>query len=304
MFITDIGNMEVIDIQGLTVRIPGKQEIPETTFVGRKEIIDNALIAWKKIDHLRSQHFRLYGPPGMGKNAIAYELARILKKDLYIMRGHQCSTPEDMSCVITQNRNGIFEYVATPLLVAMLKGGICLFDEFDKVREDALAPLASVLDDSRTIVSGLLGTTFKAHDDFLFCAALNEYSESEGRVREFIEQRTSPSFYVGYPSLSELEEILKTRISPVSEEVWIDVFMKIFKDIEISVRDAINILEFAYKKSRDENTRLSKKLTEKYLKDALTHFPHVKHNVSAQTKLAGNDNVYFGLKTGREKSIH
>lgn len=299
----DIENYEEIDIQGLTVRIPNKQQVTESTFVGRKEIIDNALIAWKRIDCLRSQHFRLYGPPGMGKNAIVYELARILKKDLYIMRGHQCSTPEDMSCVITQNRNGIFEYVATPLLVAMLKGGICLFDEFDKVREDALAPLASVLDDSRTIVSGLLGTTFKAHDDFLFCAALNEYSESESRVREFIDQRTSPSFYVGYPSLSELEEILKTRI-PISSESWTDIFIEMFKNIELSVRDAINILEFAYKKSRDENAKLSKKLTEKYLKDAFNHFPHIKSPVSEQTKIAGNDNVYFKHKTGTEKSIH
>ena len=49
---------------------------------------------------------------------------------------------------------------------------------------------------------------------------------------------------------------------------------------------------------------LSEEEQEKYLKDAFNHFPHIKPPVSEQTQLAGNDNVYFGLKTGREKSIH
>ena len=77
----DLKNSERIEIEGKVICLPNPEEIPGDKFIGRREILIRALAAWSRIDGKYPLNFRLYGPPGVGKNAIVYELARKLKKD-------------------------------------------------------------------------------------------------------------------------------------------------------------------------------------------------------------------------------
>lgn len=258
---------ERFEIGGKIVWVPGPVNIPEFRFVGREEIIEKALSAWAEFDGQSPLNFRFYGPPGVGKNAIVYELARILKKDLYIINGHEELGPEDIACSATMTSRNTIEYVASPFFAGMLKGGIVFFDEIGKAPPGALNPLASVLDDRRTLTSVLAGIRLKAHEGFRFCAALNE-TEEGGGLPPFLDERTRPAIHVGYPSLQEMQGILESRFSGPHDQ-WIKVFLSEFNSPGMSARNVIKLLEYATRLYANKN-RGGGKPTKKEIKDLLS----------------------------------
>src|SRR5262249_31075992 len=139
--------------------------IPGSGIVGREEELAMSRAAWgldaqyRPLGALqkgesRPLHFRLEGPPGVGKNAIVYEMARRVAAEsgteLYMMSGTEEMTPEDLTLLIVPHAGGNgnnFVLRASPLATAIRKGGIFFFDEINRVPERALSPLASVLDE-------------------------------------------------------------------------------------------------------------------------------------------------------------
>lgn len=234
----------IVEIQGVKVRIPPPSTIECLPIVERQEILESALAAWMRVDGLRPMNFRLYGPPGVGKNMIVYQLAKMLNKDLYMVTGHTELGPEEIACSARIASNGEIEYVASPLFAAMLHGGIFFFDEIAKASPAALDPLASVLDDRRILRSGLACISLKAHEEFLFCAALNEDEETGGRLPQFIAERLSPAIAVDIPPAPVLKRILRSTF-PQAEETWIETYLTECWQDNISPREAVTHLQFA-----------------------------------------------------------
>ncbi len=268
MKLENVGSFEKVVIGGKSVLVPYQTEIPDFKFIGREQIIEKALAAWTCISGTTPLNFRLYGPPGIGKNAIVYELARILKKDLYIINAHEELGPEDVACSATMTSKNTIEYVASPLFAAMLRGGIFFFDEIGKAPQSALDPLASVLDDRRTLTSVLAGIHLKAHPGFLCCSALNEDEETGIGLPGFIDERTRPAIYVGYPPLPEVEEILRSRLQEIPD-VWVKVLLTDYKNVNLSTRNTITLLGYAYRLSKNGNGK-SRVHTEKEIKEYLS----------------------------------
>ncbi len=241
---------ERLELQGKMVWVPRPVPLSKKPLVEREEELSQAMAAWLAMDGLPSLNFRLFGPPGTGKNALVYHLAAILKKDLYIINGHQELGPEDIACSATMTSSQMIEYVASPLFAAMLKGGICFFDEIGKAPVAALDTLASVLDDRRTLTSVLAGMHIRAHDDFLFCAALNEEEEEGLGLPGFLDERTRPAIRVGYPSPGIMEKILRTHL-PMASDIWLKIFLRKV-DSTLSPRSAITILSYAYRLARQD----------------------------------------------------
>lgn len=240
-----------IELEGKIVCVPKPAEIPQFRIVERDDLLNRCLAAWLTIDGLPPLNFRLYGPPGSGKNALVYQLARYLGRDLYILNGHKELGPENVACYPVVTASQSIEYVASPIIGAMYYGGIAFFDEIGKAPSSALDPLASLLDDRRTLNSVLAGIHFKAHPDFLFCAALNQNEEVGLGLPDFIEERTSPAILVDYPSDRILKDILKTHL-PTTADSWFEIFLKDFKG-ELSPRAAISVLGYAFRLSMLEN---------------------------------------------------
>ncbi len=260
-------NYERIQFEGKWLWVPSPVELPIRRIIDRDDIMEKALAAWARLDGLPPLNFRFYGPHGTGKNAIVYRLAQLLKKDLYIINGHEELGPEDIACSATMTSSQTIEYVASPLFAAMLRGGICFFDEIGKAPSRALAPLASVLDDRRTLTSVLAGIHLKAHQDFLFCAALNEDEEGGFGLPGFIDERTRPAIYVGCPDVSTLEKILRSHL-PGASNLWFTVFLEELRDKEISPRVAIILLSYAYRLSRADGRGLTRRHIRGFLRRA------------------------------------
>jgi len=255
---------ERIEMEGKMVWLPRPTILPGRPLVDREDVLSRAMAAWLAMEGLSPLNFRLYGPPGTGKNALVYRLAQIVERDLYIINGHQELGPEDIACSATMTSSQTIEYVASPLFAAMLRGGICFFDEIGKAPTAALDPLASVLDDRRSLTSVLAGIHIKAHQDFLFCAALNENEEEGLGLPGFIDERTRPAIRVDCPSTAVLEQILKAHL-PKIDETWFEVFLSNF-DHRLSPRGAITLLGYAYRLARQDGvTRLTKKAVRDYL---------------------------------------
>ncbi len=239
-----ITNYEKVEIEGKVILVPYPTKIPEFRLIDREEILNRCLAAWFSLDGLGPLNFRLYGPPGVGKNALVYRLAQILNKDLYIINGHQELGPEDIACSATMTSGQAIEYVASSLFAAVWRGGILFFDEIGKAPTAALDPLASLLDDRRTLTSVLAGIHLRAHPEFLFCAALNQDEEEGLGLPGFLDERTRPAIQVNYPSPRTMERILKANL-PKAPEVWFKILMEHFV-ANLSPRRAIKLLRYSY----------------------------------------------------------
>jgi hypothetical protein len=256
----------LVEIQGIKVRVPHPDTIPRFDFVEREDVLDQALAAWMAADGLPPLSFRLFGPPGVGKNAIVYQLARILKKRLYVLNGNEELDAEDIACSARMTSADSVEYVASPLFAAMLNGGIFFFDEIGKAPPGALNPLASVLDARRTLTSVLAGIHLEAHPEFLFCAALNEDEETAGRLPEFLQERLSPAIHVGLPPIATLRKILQGYFSQADER-WVAIYVQEFWNEEFSPREAITQLQWAQNMARrDRGSRPTETEIREYLR--------------------------------------
>ncbi len=235
-----------------------------SSFVGRLPELKMITAAWIGGDSQPPLSPLLVGEPGVGKNRLVYELSRRSRLDLYIFQGHEDVTAEDMACTVrfSDAPGRTMDYVVSPLVTAMHRGGICFIDEIGKIRPRALALLASVLDERRYIDSTLLGERVLAHPRFRFIAATNT-----GEVRalpEFIRSRMRPAIEVGYPPKEEINQIISRQTANEPEvERLIQAFWDLFAGLKRppSPRDAIHLFPLAtslrdYERS-DAKTKLS-----------------------------------------------
>lgn len=196
--------------------VPGGMRVPtKYPYIDTGDhLLEKCEAAWSTFQgDGRPLSFRLVGPPGVGKNAAVYALAARRKQPLYILLGHEELTAEDLVATAAMRRDGGFDYVASPLLAAMLNGGICFIDEIAKMRPRALAPLASLLDRRRTVDSALLGRRFYAKPDFRLCAAYNETDADAFDLAPWLRRRTLPELTVSRPNWDTLKEIVHQQYS-------------------------------------------------------------------------------------------
>jgi MoxR-like ATPase len=194
----------------------------------------------------------LTGPPGVGKNQLVYALARAERRPLYIVQGHEEVQPEDLACCARLTDRNRVQYVGSPLLAAMIRGGICFFDEIGKVPPRSLSVLASVLDDRRSLTSVLAGFTVTAHPEFRFCAAMNDTDASVHGLPSFIDERLRPCFAVDYPGIEHLMQIVAMRF-PAASTTWLHALREqVAADRSASPREAIAIFAYALKLRQEQ----------------------------------------------------
>ena len=179
--------------------------------------------------------------------------------------------PEDLliSPVITSDTN--IAYVASSLVSAMIKGGVCLLDEGNRMSEKSWASLAPLMDKRRYVESIIAGIRIYAHPEFRLCVTMNADS-STYEIPEYIQSRLQPKIYIDFPNKIDELKILKYNLPFASEEI-LEYCVEFLQNAHIhdepyTVRDGINILRY-YTKSRymkkEDQDKIEKMIFEKAL---------------------------------------
>jgi MoxR-like ATPase len=245
--------MESLTIDGVDVRLTAPDTL-DTRWVGQEELILQLLAAWMVLeeDDLPLNP-RLIGRPGVGKTTLACAAAERIGRPVYLFQATADTRPEDLIVTPVLGSGGSVRYVASSIVSAMLKGGVAILDEGNRMSEKAWASLAPLLDQRRQVESVVAGIKIKAHPDFRFCTTMND-DASTFDLPEYISSRLLPRVLVDFPEAEEELRILAAQLpfAPPDLLRYVVAFLQTAHrlDAPYSVRDGINISRYALKRAR------------------------------------------------------
>jgi MoxR-like ATPase len=239
-----------IAIEGVTLHLAHPDELP-VRWVGQKELMRELLAAWLVVEERDlPMNPRLLGKPGVGKTTLAYAAAREMGRDAYIYQATMDTRPEDLLVTPVISGEGQLRYVASPLVTAMIRGGVCILDEGNRMSEKSWASLAPLLDTRRYVESIVAGVKVKADPDFRLVATMND-DASTFELPEYIHSRLQPQITIDFPERDEERRILEENL-PFAEGRILDYVTDFLQkahdaDERYTVRDGINVARFALK---------------------------------------------------------
>jgi len=237
-----------IDDSELVLSHPDKHE---REWIGQDEVMEQILACWLIMtnDDLPLCP-RLLGKPGMGKTTLAVAAARRLGKPIYIYQCTMDTRPEDLIITPVISQNGKIQYHASSLITAMIKGGIAILDEANRMSEKSWASLAPLLDNRRYVESIIAGIKIHAHPEFRCCVTMND-DASTYEVPDYIISRLQPMIHLEFPEKEEELAILKYNLNFAPDEILIltvDFLQKSHEvQLDYSIRDGLNIARYAMK---------------------------------------------------------
>lgn len=250
------------DIAGVRL-IPSQPHGSDDEWIGQTEILSQLLACWLVVDPKDLPLTpRLVGSPGIGKTALAMAASRMRKQELYIYQCTSDTRPEDLLVTPVLAESGKIAYHASPLVTAMIRGGVCILDEGNRMNEKSWASLAPLLDHRRYIESIVAGISVSAHRDFRCCVTMNQ-DESTYEIPDYILSRLQPTLPLGFPSRQDEMAILKYHLPFVESEMLaltVDFLQHAHElRLDFSPRDGISVLRYAMKRlAQDPRHPLSK----------------------------------------------
>ncbi len=250
--------MEKVVIDGIELSLTHPVEIP-MDWVGQEELVTQLLAAWLVLgkDDLPLNP-RLLGKPGVGKTTLAYHAGKMMNKSVYLFQATMDTRPEDLIVTPVISENGKIKYIASSIVSAMIKGGVAVIDEGNRMSEKSWASLAPLMDNRRYVESVVAGIKIKAHPDFRLCATMND-DASTFDLPDYIYSRLQPGIVLDFPERDDELLILKKNLPFADEEIleYVVEFLQAAHSANerYSVRDGINIARYALKRMSEHGIK-------------------------------------------------
>lgn len=242
--------MEVMKVKGVDLVLSEPTSM-DVKWIGHSEVKRQLEAAWLILSNQDlPMSPRIMGKPGIGKTTLAYAVARDYTDNVYILQCTVDTRPEDLLVTPVIGEAQHIRYHASPLVTAMLKGGICILDEGNRMGEKSWASLAPLLDTRRYVESLIAGVKIPAHPDFRLAVTMND-DASTFDVPDYIQSRLQPQIEVGFPPVEEELEILRVNLPDAPDEIlkWVSEFLQAGHQAKkpYSTRDGVNIARYAIK---------------------------------------------------------
>ncbi|PKN63410.1 MAG: ATPase [Deltaproteobacteria bacterium HGW-Deltaproteobacteria-15] len=252
--------MEKVVIEGVELNLTQPDDVP-LKWVGQPELVTQVLAAWMVIgDEDLPLNPRLVGKPGVGKTTLAYHSGRMMKRPVYLFQATMDTRPEDLIVTPVISEMGKVRYMASPVVSAMIKGGVAVIDEGNRMSEKSWASLAPLMDSRRYVESVVAGIKIRAHNDFRLCTTMND-DASTFELPEYIHSRLQPQIFIDFPEREDELMILKSNLPFADDEVLeyiVDFLQGAHEaDERYSVRDGINIARYALKRLVESGEKMT-----------------------------------------------
>ncbi|NVL92240.1 MAG: MoxR family ATPase [Desulfobacterales bacterium] len=253
--------METVTIDGIILHLSQPDELP-MNWVGQEELVTQIMAAWLVMG---SGDFplnpRLIGKPGVGKTTLAYHAAKRLNRPVYLFQATIDTRPEDLIITPVISDQGKIKYMASSIVTAMIKGGVAVIDEGNRMSEKSWASLAPLMDNRRYVESIVAGIKIKAHPEFRLCTTMND-DASTFDLPEYIHSRLQPQILIDFPDREEERLILSANLPFADEQIldYVVNFLQIAHEANerYTVRDGINVARYALKRLRIDSPKRGK----------------------------------------------
>ena len=239
----------MVTIDGVDLRLALPDEMPVLA-VGSEMVKNQLRACWltsKRGGELPLSP-RILGPPGVGKTTVAFTVAREFTKEVFIFQCTSDTRPEDLLVTPVIDSGQTIRYHASALTTAMIRGGVCIMDEGNRMSEKSWASLAPLLDNRRYVESIIAGIKIHAHPEFRVGVTMNEDS-STYEIPEYILSRLQPQVRVTFPTAEEEREIMKVNLPHADEELLALVSEFLGRchkyGLPVASRDGIHIIRYA-----------------------------------------------------------
>lgn len=246
---TGVPRQTIVD--GVMLRL-GQPSAITQEWIGDREILRQLLACWLVVDKRDVPLCpRIIGTPGIGKTTLAMSAACDRKQPLFIYQCTADTRPEDLLVTPVIGEHNAVTYHASPLVTAMIVGGVCLLDEGNRMNEKSWASLAPLLDHRRCVESIVAGIQIQAHAEFRCCVTMNE-DASTYEIPDYILSRLQPSLKLAFPRREHELAILRYHLPFAPPDILtltVDFLQKAHQlDLDYSVRDGMHILQYALKR--------------------------------------------------------
>jgi MoxR-like ATPase len=256
--------METVTIDGVGLHLSQPDELP-MDWVGQEELVTQIMAAWLVMG---SGDFplnpRLIGKPGVGKTTLAYYAGKRLNRPVYLFQATIDTRPEDLIVTPVISDQGKIKYMASSIVTAMIKGGVAVIDEGNRMSEKSWASLAPLMDNRRYVESIVAGIKIKAHPDFRLCTTMND-DASTFDLPEYIDSRLQPKILIDFPEREEEKLILSANLSFADDQIldYVVDFLQVAHEANerYTVRDGINIARYALKRMSIDTSKEAKGMT-------------------------------------------
>ncbi len=295
-------NKVTIDNVVLTLSHPLKNA---KEWIGLHEVLRQLLACWLIVDKNDLPLTpRITGYPGVGKTTLAIAAAKKRNQDIYILQCTSDTRPEDLLVTPVLSEKGQIAYHASPLLTAVITGGVAILDEGNRMSEKSWASLAGLFDYRRTVESVIAGITVTAHAEFRAAVTMNE-DDSTFEIPDYIMSRLQPGIEVGFPNREDEMQILSYNLPFCGEEVLmmcVDFLQRAHDlDLPYSIRDGINAIRYTLKQKKDRPDTDTEHLFENAIKQILGKEALDLDSLAAKQKATGkyySDDTIPGMNLG------
>ena len=239
------------EMDGVSFKL-GRPDETQREWIGQDEILRQLLACWLVVDEEDLPLVpRIKGVPGIGKTTLGMAAAHAREQDVYIYQCTADTRPEDLIITPVLADEGRIVYHASPLVTAMVRGGVCILDEGNRMNEKSWASLAPLFDQRRYVESIIAGIMVPAHAEFRACVTMNE-DESTFEIPDYILSRLQPTLEVQFPEREDELAILQYHL-PFAEPELIGLTVDFLQrahglGLDFSTRDGVHIVQYAVKR--------------------------------------------------------